>query len=138
MTSLPLPAPHAPLYLPAPPSKPNTSFHRTNNFRKKKSTQYAKVNHLTQEDVNEANNVVTCTLLVCSHDAKVLFDSGATHSFVSCKFLNNRGIESDLLRKRLCVESPMAGMIAKRICHDCSIMIKGRIFFGKFNSVRLA
>jgi hypothetical protein len=22
----------------------------------------------------------------------------------------------------------MAGMIAKRICHDCSIMIKGRIF----------
>jgi hypothetical protein len=52
--------------------------------------------------MNEANNVVIGTLLVCSHDAKVLFDSGATHSFVSCKFLNNHGIESDLLRKRLC------------------------------------
>ncbi|WVZ70158.1 hypothetical protein U9M48_018846 [Paspalum notatum var. saurae] len=59
VASLPLPAPQAPLYLPAPPPKSNASFARLNNFGKKKSTHHAKVNHLTQEDVEQADNVLT-------------------------------------------------------------------------------
>ena len=41
---------------------------------------------LNPRDVQASNTVVTGTLTICSKQALVLFDSGATHSFVSLSF----------------------------------------------------
>ena len=41
---------------------------------------------LTQEDAQEASEVSTGTLLINNIYAKVLFDPGATHTFISIKF----------------------------------------------------
>ena len=38
---------------------------------------------LTDEEASETPTVVTGTLLIDNYYAKVLFDSGATHSFIS-------------------------------------------------------
>ena len=43
----------------------------------------AKAFVLNPQDVHASNAVVTGTLTICSRQALVLFDSGATHSFVS-------------------------------------------------------
>ena len=44
------------------------------------------MNHVTAESAAEAPNVVIGTFMVNSHPAIVLFDTGATHSFISKSF----------------------------------------------------
>ena len=44
------------------------------------------MNHVTAESAAEAPNVVIGTFMVNSHPATVLFDTGATHSFISKSF----------------------------------------------------
>ena len=46
----------------------------------------ARVFTLTPQDAQASNAVVSGILLVCSLDARVLFDPGASHSFVSLVF----------------------------------------------------
>jgi hypothetical protein len=48
-----------------------------------KTPMPAKVNHVTVEAAQEAPEVVLGMFLVNSHPATVLFDSGASHSFIS-------------------------------------------------------
>jgi hypothetical protein len=82
ITSKPLPAPPAPLYLPAPPTSSSGPSQRMNSHPgRKQANPRAKVNHLTQHEAEEDNNVVTGTLQVCSQNAFTLFDTGATHPF---------------------------------------------------------
>ena len=46
----------------------------------------ARVFTLTPQDAQASNAVVTGTILVCYCDARVLFDPGATHSFITSVF----------------------------------------------------
>ena len=48
--------------------------------------RHARVFTLTQQDAQASNTVVSCILLVCSFEAKILFHTCATHSFVSPYF----------------------------------------------------
>ena len=41
---------------------------------------------INQADEEAADNMVECTLLVCGIEAKILFDPGSTHSFLSPNF----------------------------------------------------
>ena len=50
------------------------------------------MNHVTAESVAEAPNVVIVTFMVNSHPAIVLFDTGATHSFITKSFAEKHGI----------------------------------------------
>ncbi|KAA0035073.1 uncharacterized protein E6C27_scaffold57G001380 [Cucumis melo var. makuwa] len=50
--------------------------------------QQGKVYAMTQQEVEDAPDVITGTILICNVPADVLFDPGATHSFVSSIFLN--------------------------------------------------
>ncbi|GAA0170525.1 hypothetical protein LIER_24762 [Lithospermum erythrorhizon] len=60
------------------------------------------INALTQQEVLDSPRGVTGTLLLCDSEAWVLFDSGATHSFISQSFV-------DLLP--LCRESLLVPLI---------------------------
>ncbi|XP_073363024.1 uncharacterized protein [Aegilops tauschii subsp. strangulata] len=57
----PLPAPKAPLYLPAPPTNSSGPSQRMNSYsgNRKQTNSRAKVNHLTRHDADEDNNVIT-------------------------------------------------------------------------------
>ena len=57
-----------------------------------------KVNHVTAESAAEAPNVVIGTFMVSSHPATVLFDTGATHSFISKSFAEQHGIPVSCMR----------------------------------------
>jgi hypothetical protein len=48
---------------------------------------YSKVNHVTTEEAQQAQDVVLGMFLASSHPATILFDSGASHSFISSSFL---------------------------------------------------
>jgi hypothetical protein len=51
-----------------------------------------KVNHLEAKAIQDAHNVVVGMFLVESHLSKVLFDTSATHSFVSTSWVETRNI----------------------------------------------
>jgi hypothetical protein len=48
---------------------------------------YGKVNHVTTEEAQQAQDVVLGMFFTSSHPAIVLFDSGASHSFISSLFV---------------------------------------------------
>ena len=67
---------------------------------------------LTYEEASETPTVVTGTLLIDNCYAKVLFDSGATHSFISSSFtksLQNRHLKN--FEGELLVRTPLELML---------------------------
>ncbi|XP_075521471.1 uncharacterized protein LOC142554687 [Primulina tabacum] len=57
----------------------------------------ARVYTITQEEADNTNEVVACTILLNDIPAYTLFDCGATHSFVSKRFAKKLKVEHDIL-----------------------------------------
>jgi hypothetical protein len=62
------------------------------NNRGQPRAQYGKVNHLEADTVQETPGVALGTFLVEYHSANVLFDTGATHSFVTASWVETHNI----------------------------------------------
>ncbi|XP_073223506.1 uncharacterized protein [Cicer arietinum] len=88
----------------------------------------ARVFALTCQDAQTSNAVVTSILSICSRDAHVLFDPGATNSFVSLWFATRLGKCSSSLEEPLVVATPVGGnLLAKSVYHSCDITIDGKV-----------
>nr|XP_040249549.1 uncharacterized protein K02A2.6-like [Aegilops tauschii subsp. strangulata] len=83
------------------------------------------VNHVTAEEAQEDPDVVLGTFLVNSAPASILFDSGATHSFVTQKFALKSGMTPTPLNNPMVVQTPGAEMRAKIGCKGVGIVING-------------
>ena len=64
-----------------------------------------KVNHVTAKTAQEAPDVVIGTFLVNSNSAIVLFNSGASHSFIAYTFIKKHGIPICVMKKPMLVNS---------------------------------
>ena len=71
-----------------------------------RAPRQGKVNHVTAESAVESPNVVIGTSMVNSYPATVLFDTGATHSFIAQSFVEHHGIRANTLKKCMLVSSP--------------------------------
>ena len=71
-----------------------------------RAPRQGKVNHVTAESAAEAPNVVIGTFMVNSYPATVLFDTGATHSFISKSFAEQHRIPVSCMRTAMVVTSP--------------------------------
>jgi hypothetical protein len=95
---------------------------------------HARVFALTQQDAQASNTVVSGILPVCSFKAKVLFDTGATHSFVSPYFAMRLDKQPTLLKSPISVSTPLDELIlVKYVYLDCEIEIGDKIFMGDLN-----
>jgi len=86
------------------------------------------VNHVTAKSAAEAPNVVIGTFMVNSYPAMVLFDTGATHSFISKSFAKQHRIPVSCMRTAMIVTSPGGQIHTCSICSRVSIVIKGAEF----------
>jgi hypothetical protein len=86
---------------------------------------YIKVNHVTTEEAQQAQDVVLCMLLASSHPATVLFDSGASYSFISSTFVAKHHLTMTIMKHTMLVSSPGCEMRTKHICSVVSITIRG-------------
>jgi hypothetical protein len=134
-----LPQPPQPLYLPGPSSATNNGSNQyrratnpdqsagahPNNKGKPYGGNRARVFNITQKSAEESNNVVTGTFPICYHPGLILFDSGATHSFISAKFMSEYKITNSRLEEIIYVETPLESRSAKLICNSCPIEIGG-------------
>ena len=65
-----------------------------------------RVNHVAVEEAQTSPDVVLGTFLVNSVPAAVLFDSGASHSFISRSFVARHQFKVATLKTTLLVQSP--------------------------------
>ena len=71
-----------------------------------------------------AGNPVVEGMVPISHSfARVLFDTGATHSFVSTSFVKILGLKPDDLETPMSINSPLGCMEVTSICRSCVITI---------------
>jgi hypothetical protein len=86
---------------------------------------YGKVNHMTSDEAQQAEDVVLGMFLVSSHPAIVLFNSGASHSFIPSSFVAKHNLPIANMKHTMLVSSPGGEMRTKLICPVVSISIRG-------------
>jgi hypothetical protein len=87
-----------------------------------------RVNHVTAKSVPEDANVVFGMFLINSIHASVLFDSGASHSFVTKSFMQKHNIPNFPLKKKLLIRSPGGELGATHSCPQTKIEFRGLSF----------
>jgi hypothetical protein len=90
-----------------------------------KAPSQGRVNHVAAELAAEAPNVVIGTFMVNTHPATVLFDTGATHSFITRSFVERHGIPTSTLKKGMLVSSPGGQLSSHIFCPRVSVVIRG-------------
>ena len=78
-------------------------------------------------------SVVRGTFLVFSSWARVLVDTGASHSFIAASFSTALGLETDTLDPPLYVDTPIGGwVLLDSVCRGCDLTIAERTFVFDF------
>jgi hypothetical protein len=87
------------------------------------------VNHVAVEDAQAAPDVIIGMILINDNGAIVLFDSGASHSFVAANFVQKHNLPLSMLKNQMIVSSPRGDMHARHVCPKVSILIGGGVEF---------
>jgi hypothetical protein len=75
------------------------------------------------EDAQVAPDVIIGMILVNDNNAVMLFDSGASHSFVAASFVQKYNLPLSMLKNQMIVSSPRGDMHARHVCSKVSILI---------------
>jgi hypothetical protein len=86
---------------------------------------YGMVNHVSTEEAQQAQDVVLGMFLASSHPTTVLFNSGASQSFISSSFVVRHQLPITIMKQTMLVSSPGGEMRTKHICPAISITIRG-------------
>jgi hypothetical protein len=78
---------------------------------------------MMSEEAQQAPNVVLGMFLTSSHPATILFDSGASHSFISSCFVAKHSLPIATMKHTM--RSPGGEIRTKHICPAVSISIRG-------------
>jgi hypothetical protein len=122
-------APRASLQLPASPmAQPSASAPPHQQASGSTTPAMAGVYNMPVASSLGRPDVVTGTLSVDSHDALVLFDSGATFCFVSIEFAKRANLFSQEVSRSVQVSSPGGIISSSVVCPGCTISIDGEEF----------
>jgi hypothetical protein len=87
-----------------------------------------RVNHVVVKEVQEAPDVVIGIFFINDTFAVVLFDSGASHSFISAAYIGKHNLPLALLKCQIIVSSLGGDMPARQLCPKVNIKIReGRL-----------
>jgi hypothetical protein len=95
------------------------------NNRGQPHAQYGKVNHLEADTVQETLGVALGTFSVEYHSANVLFDTGATHSFVTASWVESHNIPVAPMCPPMRVSSVGGRTQTDRFCPSTKVQIRG-------------
>jgi hypothetical protein len=80
---------------------------------------------VTIEEAQHAQDIVLDMFLASSHPTTILFDSGASYSFISSSFVVKHHLPITIMKQTMLVSSPGGEMRTKHICPAISITIRG-------------
>jgi hypothetical protein len=90
--------------------------------------QKGHVNHVNVEEVYEEPDAVIGTFLLNNFSALVLFDTGASHSFISRVFVDRNKIPTSTINRPIKINSPGGEMIATYGCPHLTLEIGAHSF----------
>jgi hypothetical protein len=79
---------------------------------------------VVMEEAQEAPDVVIGMFLVNDTSAVVLFDSGASRSFISAAYVRKCNLPLALLRCQMIVSSPKGDIPARQLCPKVNLKIR--------------
>ncbi|XP_028057304.1 uncharacterized protein LOC114261264 [Camellia sinensis] len=101
-----------------------------NRHRREEGTGMPRAFALVPRNSNATENVVTGTLSVCGHLARVLFDSGSTHSFVAPHFVSKLTSTPEPLGYALSVAFPFGvTALSTKVYKSCVISLKDETLY---------
>jgi hypothetical protein len=80
---------------------------------------------MTNDEAQQAQDVVLGMFPTSSHPATILFNFGASHSFISSSFVTKHSLPIAIVKHTMLVSSPGGEMRTKHICPAVSITIRG-------------
>jgi hypothetical protein len=83
------------------------------------------MNHVAVEYAEAAPDVIIGMILVNDNNAIVLFDFGASHSFIATSFVQKYNLPLSMLKNQMIVSSPGGDMHARHVFPKVSILIRG-------------
>jgi hypothetical protein len=89
-----------------------------------------RLNHLTEEEAADAPDIVIGKFLVCGTTALVLFDTSATESYVTSRFVNKLSLPITTRSIPIIMSSPLGDIRCTLLCKGVDIDIQGHKFFG--------
>jgi hypothetical protein len=112
---------------PAPGTNQNINRNANNSASTpaRQNQAHAHVNHVAVEDAQAAPDVIIGMILINDNGTIILFDSGASHSFVAANFVQKHNLPLSMLKNRMIVSSPGGDMNARHVCPKVSILIRG-------------
>jgi hypothetical protein len=112
--------PHTTVSTPAPTHGANSI-----SVDAKQNYVHRKVNHVTVEEAQEAPDMVTGMFFINDTSIVVLFDSGASHSFISTIYVEKHNLSIALLRCQMIVSSLGGDMPIRQLCPKVNLKIRG-------------
>jgi hypothetical protein len=88
---------------------------------------------VAMEEAQEAPDVVIDMFLVNDTSTVVLFDSGASHSFISAAYVGKHNLPLALLRYQMIVSSLRGDMPVRQLCSKVNLKIRGVDFVANLN-----
>ncbi|KAL4032923.1 hypothetical protein IC575_006006 [Cucumis melo] len=80
---------------------------------------------MTQQEAEDAPDTITGTIFICNVPADVLFDPGATHSFVSSIFLTKQNRMLEPLSEGLAIYTPIGDvLLINEVLRNCEVLVE--------------
>jgi hypothetical protein len=89
---------------------------------------HGRVNHVTTEEAQGDKDLVLGTFLINSVPTTVLFDSEASHSFITERFVTKHDVPRSSMKTHLLISSPNGEMKSTYVCPQVNLKI-GEIDF---------
>jgi hypothetical protein len=83
---------------------------------------------VTAEQAQDDPGIVLDTFPINSLPAMVLFDSGASHSFIIEEFVAKHNIPMSSMKTHLLIGSPNGEMKSTHVCQQVNLKIRGNRF----------
>jgi hypothetical protein len=87
--------------------------------------RHGKINHVVAKEAQNTLGVVLGMFPINSNPAIVLFDSGASNSFISNKFVAQYNIPKIVMKWKMIVQSPRGELLSRHVSPNISISISG-------------
>ena len=96
------------------------------------NSKRGKLNHITSEEAKKDMQVLVGMVSINSKPTRALFDSGASHSFMSRKFALEHNFPIRNIPTPFVIDAPGATLVSKEVVNVAQLEVSGLIFMVNF------